>query len=55
MNPFTTYNKDEFMPIYREGELDNKTEFIKYKIGKVVDALDAAYFKLGGQSRYVKL
>lgn len=26
------YNKNEFMPIYRDGVIDNTDEFVKYKI-----------------------
>lgn len=54
MKYFTTYNKDEFLPIYVEGKLDNLDEFIAYKLKKagnaVVDGLNDAYFALGGRS-----
>lgn len=28
---FTSYSPDEFFPIYQDGELANKTEFVAYK------------------------
>ena len=52
-NLLTTYNKDEFLPIYVEGKLANTDEFIAYKVKKVGKALlgaaDSAYYALGGR------
>jgi hypothetical protein len=51
-NPFTTYNATEFLPIYHEGILANKNEFIAYKTKKaaiaLVNVLDKAYHAAGG-------
>lgn len=45
-----SYDKDEFVPIYREGKLDNLDGFIAYKAAKVgnriVDHLDTLYFRV---------
>lgn len=52
-NYFNTYNNQEFMPIYIEGKLANRNEFIIYKAGKIgnklINALDKAYYAVGGR------
>jgi hypothetical protein len=44
------YDKEEFLPIYREGKIDNLDEFIHYKLGKlgnnIVRRLDNAYYAI---------
>jgi hypothetical protein len=51
-NPFITYNAQEFLPIYHEGILANKSEFIAYKAKKaavaLLNAADKAYHAAGG-------
>lgn len=45
-----SFDKDEFVPIYREGKLDNLDDFIAYKAGivgsHIVDKLDMAYWRI---------
>lgn len=31
-----SYDKNEFMPIYREGKLDNVDQFVAYKVKKAI-------------------
>lgn len=54
MKHLTTYDPQEFLPIYIEGKLANGSEFIRYKAAKVagsiVNALDSAYYTLGGRN-----
>lgn len=46
------YEKDEFLPIYVEGALANRNEFVLYKTkkatGHIINALDRAYHAAGG-------
>lgn len=35
-NKLYSYDPTEFMPIYRDGEVENRAEFVAYKIGKLV-------------------
>jgi hypothetical protein len=40
-NQLVTYNPDEFMPITRDGAVDNWPEFVKYKLRHVTKLLFA--------------
>lgn len=42
---FDSYNPNEFLPIFRDGQLDNRTEFIAYKAKKFVGRLRMIYSK----------
>lgn len=33
------YDKAEFMPIYYDGELANKTDFVAYKLNRIAQRL----------------
>ena len=37
-----TFYPDEFLPVYRDGQLDNRGEFIAYKAEKLAGALGRA-------------
>ena len=39
---FTSYDPNEFMPVYREGGLDNRAEFVAYKAEQLAEALGRA-------------
>ena len=41
-NAIYAYNPDEFFPVFRDGELDNRGEFIAYKAEKLAGALGRA-------------
>jgi len=53
------FDKEEFLPIYREGKLDNLDEFVKYKLGKlgneVVRRLDNAYYVIANERKRVDI
>lgn len=34
-----SYNKNEFMPVYRDGHIENTDEFIRYKIRTITRPL----------------
>lgn len=33
-NTIYGYNPQEFLPVFRDGELDNRTAFVAYKLGR---------------------
>jgi hypothetical protein len=39
INHFDTYNPNEFLPIFVDGQLDNKNEFVAYKIKSMAKKL----------------
>lgn len=39
LEQLTMYNPDEFFPVYREGQLDNRAEFVAYKAEQFAGAL----------------
>lgn len=47
------YNKDEFMPVYRDGELDNRREFAAYKISKLLSPIHDNMMTLGNKINYL--
>lgn len=42
-NKYYEYNPNEFLPIYRDGKIDNKKEFHIYKLKKAALAADRAW------------
>lgn len=42
-NKYYTYQPNEFLPIYYDGKLSNKSEFHIYKLGKALNAADTAW------------
>ncbi len=42
-NKYFEYNPNEFLPIYRDGKIDNMKEFHLLKLKKAVVAADSAW------------
>lgn len=48
-NKYFEYNPNEFLPIYRDGVLDNKRSFHAYKTKKALKALGTALAPMGNR------
>lgn len=48
-NKYYQYDPTEFLPIYRDGVLDNKREFHTYKAKKTLKAIGVALAPLGNR------